>query len=114
MPPNQKQNKKYPIAIPKILGIAFELGFIIALPLILLGFAGKWLDHKYGKNFFVYIGIMLALISTSIWLWQRFKRIIRDFEDAVKKAQQQTNKQISDKQIPGDQNQEKISKDNNT
>lgn len=58
--------------------MAFELGFVIALPLIGLGLLGQWLDTKFvTEPLFVLVGILLAIISTTIWLTRRIKEYIK-------------------------------------
>lgn len=62
----------------KLANFALELGFIIALPLVALAFLGKWLDGKWGTEPWVTIvGVLLAIISTTVWLVRRFKEIIK-------------------------------------
>ena len=62
----------------KIASLAAEMGFIIALPLVALGFLGKWLDAKWGTEPWVTVaGILLAIISTTVWLTRRFKELLK-------------------------------------
>ena len=68
-----------------VAGVAFELGFIIALPIVILGTIGKNLDQKYGTSFFVLLGILLAIFITSMWVWKRFKAMIARLDKVVKK-----------------------------
>lgn len=84
MQPDRKPTKKYFFEISKIFGVAFEMGFIIAIPIVIFAFLGKWLDQKYHKSFFVFLGIALALISSGVWLTIRLKSIADDLKQAVK------------------------------
>jgi hypothetical protein len=62
----------------QIIGLAFELGFIIALPLVAFAFLGKYFDSKYETEpLFTLIGIAIAIISTSIWLYRKFSKLIK-------------------------------------
>lgn len=62
----------------QLVSLAFELGFIIALPLIALGLLGKWLDAKSDSYpLFTMIGVVVAIISTTTWLTKRFKELIK-------------------------------------
>lgn len=72
------------------MSVAFELGFIIALPIVILGMAGKWLDQRNHTGYFIYLGIALAVLSTSIWMYARFAELIRKLEEAaqLKKSEQ--------------------------
>ncbi len=65
----------------KTMNLAFEFGFIIALPLVAFAFAGKWLDRHYNTNFFALIGIALALTTSSIWFYRRIKEIRNDLKN---------------------------------
>lgn len=62
----------------QLVSIASELGFIIALPLVALGFAGKWLDNKFGTEPWITLaGILLAIVLTTTWLTKRIKSILK-------------------------------------
>ena len=58
--------------------LAFEFGFIIALPLVAFGLLGKYLDGKLGTNYIALIGILLAIIASTVWLSKRIKSILED------------------------------------
>ena len=56
------------------LSLAFELGYIIALPLVIAGVGGRFLDHRYGTSpLFILGGITLAVVITSVWLVFKLK-----------------------------------------
>jgi hypothetical protein len=74
----------FPAAI-QVFGVAFEMGFIIAVPVVLFGKIGKHLDTKYDKSFFVYLGIVLALLVSFSWIYARFSDMIRRLNEAAKK-----------------------------
>ncbi|MBI3952857.1 MAG: AtpZ/AtpI family protein [Candidatus Doudnabacteria bacterium] len=62
----------------KVLSLSMELGFIIALPLVALGLAGKWLDGKLGTTpWFTLAAIILAITATTVWLIKRFKELLK-------------------------------------
>ena len=62
-----------------LVSIASEMGFIIALPLLLFVLAGKWLDAKVHDTFpwFVLVGLVLAIASTTAWLTKKLKSFIK-------------------------------------
>jgi hypothetical protein len=62
-----------------LISLSFELGYIIALPLVILGLVGKWLDTKMGNDFptMTLIGIALAIASTTIWISRKVKTYIK-------------------------------------
>ena len=58
----------------QMIRLAFELGFIIALPVIAFGYFGKWLDERSGTYpLLTLIGIAAAITSTSFWMYRKFK-----------------------------------------
>ncbi|TSC65342.1 MAG: hypothetical protein G01um101477_516 [Candidatus Doudnabacteria bacterium Gr01-1014_77] len=81
---DKKPNRNYSYESARVMSVAFELGFIIALPIVLLGLGGKWLDTKYGTGYYIYIGIALAIILTSFWMYSRFKAFIDKLKEAAK------------------------------
>jgi len=57
-----------------LISIAFQLGFIIALPIVVLGLGGKWLDRRMETApLFTLAGILFAIVSTSVWIYRKFK-----------------------------------------
>ncbi len=91
----QKPNKNFSAQTAAAFGIAFELGFIIALPIVILGLVGKWLDQKYASGYFVYLAIALAITITSIWIYGRFKFFLEKFEKATPKKSAATTEKIN-------------------
>ena len=71
--PNTKLDK------PALISLSFELGYIIALPIVILGFLGKWFDAHFHHTFpwVTLIGIGLAIILTTIWLIQKLQKYIK-------------------------------------
>lgn len=69
-----EEKPKNPVNRGELISIAFELGFIIALPVVAFGFGGKWLDGKMGTEpMFTLIGVLTAIVSTTIWMYRKFK-----------------------------------------
>lgn len=58
------------------LGVAFELGFIIALPVAIFAVIGKKLDTHFGTHFIVYIALAVALMSSCAWLYTRLQALV--------------------------------------
>ncbi len=75
IPNNNEKNDFTPY---KSLVIALEFGFIIAIPLLALTYAGKWLSEKYDNNLFLYGGIALAIISSTTFLILRVYKIYKE------------------------------------
>lgn len=58
------------------LNLAWELGYLIALPIAVLGFGGAWLDKKLGTiPLFLLIGIITSVIFSSIAIYRKIKTI---------------------------------------
>lgn len=59
------------------IGIAFELGFIIALPLLALSQLGKYLDRQWGTDpWMMVVGLALASALTIVWMVRRFRHLV--------------------------------------
>jgi hypothetical protein len=56
-------------------GVAIDFALIIAIPLIILVWLGKFLDTKYQTNFFVLIGLAVALTVSIVGLKNQIKRL---------------------------------------
>ncbi len=56
-------------------GVAIDFALIIAIPLIVLVWVGKFLDDKYETKFFILIGLAIALIVSIIGLKNQIKRL---------------------------------------
>ena len=84
----KKPNKTYLPEMAIVSSVAFELGFIMAIPVILFGSLGRWLDARYETSYFVLLGIALALFSSSIWVYKRLSGMIERLNKAVKQDKQ--------------------------
>lgn len=61
-----------------VISLAWELGYIIAIPIIILALGGTWLDKKIGTSpTFLLIGIFLSLIISGIGVYRKTKAIIK-------------------------------------
>lgn len=68
---------KMPQNVWQALGLAWELGFIIAIPLVVFGSIGKYADGYFNtKPWLTLLGIFLSIIITVIWLYRRLKPLI--------------------------------------
>jgi pheromone shutdown protein TraB len=80
----------------QILGVAFELGFLIALPIVILALGGKRLDLKYHTHYFVYLGILTAIVVTCLLIYKRFSALLNtlkkagDIKDDIKTDSKET------------------------
>lgn len=61
--------------------VALELGFSIAIPIVLFAFVGRLLDRRYDTGaVFLATGILLALISTGIFVGRRLQQMVKRLE----------------------------------
>lgn len=60
----------------QLLNLAWELGYTIALPIVILGLGGAWLDKKIGTSpAFLLAGILLSLVLSGIGVYRRIKNL---------------------------------------
>ncbi len=74
--PQEKPNK---VDRRALISLSFELGYIIAIPLVVLGLLGKWLDGKTANEFPMYtlIGIGVAILATTLWITKKIRNYIK-------------------------------------
>ncbi|HEX5429737.1 MAG TPA: AtpZ/AtpI family protein [Patescibacteria group bacterium] len=78
MPEPEQKPKLPPVNKWLLVNFAFEFGFIIAIPLLILALGGKWLDAKQGTYpAFTLAGVVLAIAASTLWISKRVKRYIR-------------------------------------
>jgi hypothetical protein len=66
----------------KVLGLmlwetGLEFGVMLALPLIIFVYLGKWLDTKYNRHFFVVIGLFPAIGLSCYMIYRKIKDLKR-------------------------------------
>ncbi len=53
----------------RALGLAWELGYIIALPLISWLFLGRWIDQRWNSTpLATLLAILLSILTTGYWM----------------------------------------------
>lgn len=58
--------------------LAFELGYIIAIPIVALGLLGRILDKKFDSSpVLLLVGIFLSIILSSFGIYRKVKKIIK-------------------------------------
>ncbi len=63
----------------KLIGIAWELGYVIALPLILFALAGKFADTFFHSSpLFFLFGTLLAIIVSTIIVYRKIVKLMND------------------------------------
>jgi F0F1-type ATP synthase assembly protein I len=60
-----------------VVRLAWNLGWIIAIPAVILGFGGAYLDRVFGTSpIFVILGFSLAITLSSFGVWRKLKEIL--------------------------------------
>ena len=77
----QKSNDKKPVDnslnLNQALGFAWEMGYTMAIPLVLLALGGRFLDHYLNSSpLFLLISILVSVIISSIALGIKATQII--------------------------------------
>lgn len=63
------------------LKMAWELGYTIAIPLVVFALVGRLLDKKLGTSpFLLLIGILISLVVTSIAVYRKATKILKEAE----------------------------------
>lgn len=66
--------------------LAWQLGYVIALPIVVLALAGRFADRSYGTSpLFLIAGMVLAVAVTSVWMVRKAKTMLADLEDKAKR-----------------------------
>lgn len=62
-------------------GLVFQFGYTIALPLVVLALAGRFLDKKFNSSPILFlVTIVLSLIISSVALLIKIKKIMGEIE----------------------------------
>lgn len=79
--PLKTKNDAQRRALWQALNLAWELGYLIVVPLLLFGLGGRWLDKKLETAPWLFLGGMaLAVVMTTVFLVRKFAKIIRDLD----------------------------------
>lgn len=75
--PSPALKKQEPLSTGQMLGIVFEIGYLVAIPAVVFGFGGAFLDGKLGTSpLFVIVGLAVALASSILAIWHRIKPLL--------------------------------------
>ncbi|MDA2935795.1 AtpZ/AtpI family protein [Patescibacteria group bacterium AH-259-L05] len=76
----KKENKEKSVVWQSI-SIAMQLGYAIALPLVIFAIAGRILDKQYDSSpIFLLTGVVLSLIISSILVFIKIQRIVKEMD----------------------------------
>ena len=72
----------------KLLG---DLGFIIAIPLVVLGLLGRFLDKKFNSSpWLLLAGLFISLVISSIYIYKKTLELTKQMEEASKDKPKET------------------------
>ncbi len=67
--------------LAQALGLAWEFGYSIAIPLVILALLGRWADRAWGSSPWGLLGgVILAMILSSFLLVRKFSKLVHDIE----------------------------------
>lgn len=59
-----------------VINLAWELGYLIALPIAILGLGGAWLDKKMATSpLFLLLGIIFSIVISSVAIYRKIKML---------------------------------------
>jgi len=57
--------------------LAFELGYIIAIPIVIFALIGRFADKAMDTSpIFILLGILLSLFITALLVWKKMKNLL--------------------------------------
>lgn len=61
------------------LSLLGQLGYVIAVPLVVFAVSGRLLDKKFGTSpWLLLLGMLLALIISSVWVYKKTTVIMKN------------------------------------
>ena len=77
------------------LRLSWELGYAIAIPIVVLALGGRLLDKKFGTSpIFLLLGVAVSIIATTIWLTIKAKAMIAEIEAQFPSKEAPTEKRL--------------------
>lgn len=65
-----------------VLGLALQMGYLIAIPLVVFALAGRFVDSIFGSSpFFFLIGILFAIVSSTMLVYRKTTALLKETED---------------------------------
>jgi F0F1-type ATP synthase assembly protein I len=82
---NERPNSDPRAAYWRALGLAWEFGYLIVVPLVVFSLGGLWLDQQFDSKPWLFLaGMALAVVFTTILLVRKFSQIIKDMNNSSK------------------------------
>jgi len=69
-------------AVWQALGLAWEFGYLIVIPLVVFALGGRWLDKRYDTSPWMLLGgMVLAIVTTTILMVSKFGKILKQAQN---------------------------------
>lgn len=82
---SKAEDKRENSGVMAALGLAWQLGYIIALPIVILALGGRFLDVRSGTSpLFLLVGMSLAVVVTTVWMYRKSKTMLAEIESKTK------------------------------
>ncbi len=79
------KEKKEKRGLWQAVSLAWELGYTIAIPLVILALIGRFLDKKFDSSPWLFLtGIILAFFLSTIAVYLKTSKIISQFDENKK------------------------------
>ena len=60
-----------------VFSLAFELGYMVAIPIVILALVGRIIDKKLDSSpWFFLLGIVISIIVSTYWIYKKTAAII--------------------------------------
>jgi len=83
-PPAQVPKKSDQPSTLRMVGLVGEIGYMIAIPAVLFGFGGAYLDRTFATSPWLTIaGLALALASSALAVWHRIQPFLRSADSPL-------------------------------
>jgi F0F1-type ATP synthase assembly protein I len=77
------------------LKLAWELGYTITIPLVILVLVGRFLDKRFDTSpIFLLAGILLSMITSVVGIYRTVKPILSKFEREDKELKNEKTKKL--------------------
>ena len=77
MPPSGNNDSKNTKSTFQALGLAWELGYTIAIPLVVLALAGRLADRWYGTSpLFLLVAVFISVLISTWLVYRKTKSIV--------------------------------------
>lgn len=69
---------------PQLVGLALQMGYLIAIPLVAFAFFGRFTDSVFASSpLFFLISILAAIVLSTVLVYRKTTELLKDTEDSV-------------------------------